>query len=70
VKAEREKFREALFARGFTTAQVATELARRFGLRPRLAWRQAMGWAQWKLVQEYLVAQPWGAPGHVAGLGV
>jgi hypothetical protein len=56
VRAERERVREALLARGCTTAQVAAELVRRFRTRPRLAWRHALGWAQWKLVQEYLAA--------------
>lgn len=58
VKAEREQIRETLFARGCTATQVAMELVRRFGTRPRLAWRHALGWPQWKLVQEYLVANP------------
>ncbi|WP_419707719.1 hypothetical protein [Promicromonospora sp. NFX87] len=58
AKAERERVRESLFARGCTTAQVAVELVRRFRTRPRLAWRHALGWAQWKLVQEYLAANP------------
>ncbi|MGH3916246.1 MAG: hypothetical protein ACRDTC_22990 [Pseudonocardiaceae bacterium] len=38
---------------GCPTAQIAAELARRFGMRPRLAWRHALGWSQWKLAQHY-----------------
>lgn len=58
VKAEREQIRETLFARGCTATQVAMELVRRFGTRPRLAWRHALGWPQWKLVQEYWSPTP------------
>ena len=33
-------------------------MSRRFTLRPRLAWRHALGWPQWKLAQQYNLAHP------------
>ncbi|MGH3823239.1 MAG: helix-turn-helix domain-containing protein [Pseudonocardiaceae bacterium] len=39
-------------------AQIATEMARRFGLRPRVAWRHALGWPQRKLAQRYNTLHP------------
>jgi hypothetical protein len=33
-------------------------MARRFNLRPRVAWRHALGWPQWKLAQQYNTAHP------------
>jgi hypothetical protein len=33
-------------------------MGRRFNLRPRVAWRQALGWPQWKLAQQYNTAHP------------
>ncbi len=43
---------------GCTVSQIATEMARRFNLRPRTAWRHALGWPQWKLAQRYNTAHP------------
>jgi hypothetical protein len=43
---------------GCSAAQIAAEMARRFDLRPRVAWRHALGWTQWKLAQEYNTAHP------------
>ncbi|WP_331722263.1 hypothetical protein [Streptomyces canus] len=40
-------------ALGCSTQQVAVEMSRRFNLRPRAAWRHAIGWTQWKLAFEY-----------------
>jgi len=58
VKQARDQLREELAALGCTQGQVAEEMARRFGLRPRAAWRHAMGWPQWKVVQEFRTANP------------
>ncbi|MGH3934564.1 MAG: hypothetical protein ACRDS1_06240 [Pseudonocardiaceae bacterium] len=33
-------------------------MSRRFNLRPRLAWRHAQGWPQWKVAQAYNAAHP------------
>ncbi|MGH3855045.1 MAG: hypothetical protein ACRDR6_16420 [Pseudonocardiaceae bacterium] len=33
-------------------------MGRRFNLRPRVAWRHALGWPQWKLAQRYNTAHP------------
>ncbi|MGH8920708.1 MAG: hypothetical protein ACRD0H_20640, partial [Actinomycetes bacterium] len=58
TKAHREQVRERMRGYGCTLAQIATELGRRFNLRPRLAWRHARGWAQWKLALEYNTTHP------------
>ncbi|MGH3905081.1 MAG: hypothetical protein ACRDTE_12940 [Pseudonocardiaceae bacterium] len=58
TKAQREQIREQMRSYGCTFAQIAAELGRRFNLRPRLAWRYARGWAQWKLALEYNTAHP------------
>ncbi|MGH3901292.1 MAG: hypothetical protein ACRDTA_24190 [Pseudonocardiaceae bacterium] len=52
-KAQRDQLRERMRGYGCTVAQIATEMARRFDLRPRAAWRHALGWPQWKLAQRY-----------------
>ncbi|MDR7381172.1 hypothetical protein [Promicromonospora iranensis] len=57
-KAERELVRRQLLADGVPFAQIAVEMGRRFGVRPRVAWRYALGWEQWKAVQEYRSADP------------
>ncbi len=58
TKAQREQVRERMRGYGCTAAQIAAELSRRFNLRPRLAWRYALGWAQWKLALEYNTTHP------------
>lgn len=57
-KAERDQLREQMRGYGCTMAQIAAEMGRRFNLRPRLAWRHALGWPQWKLAQQYNTAHP------------
>jgi transcriptional regulator with XRE-family HTH domain/tetratricopeptide (TPR) repeat protein len=46
TKADRDQVRQTLAGFGATPATIATELQRRFGLRPRDAFRQAHGWTQ------------------------
>ena len=58
AKALREQIRQDLFRTGMPARQVAVELATRLHVRPRVAWRYAMGWPQWKLVQEFRSANP------------
>lgn len=41
----RKIFREELLDKGLDYARVAAELAGRYGLRPRPAWREARGWS-------------------------
>jgi hypothetical protein len=41
----RKIFREELLDKGLDYSQVAQELASRYGLRPRPAWREARGWS-------------------------
>ncbi|SDC73964.1 hypothetical protein [Actinokineospora iranica] len=57
-KAERDQLRDRMRALGCSVAQIAAEMSRRFNLRPRAAWRHALGWPQWKLAQEYNTAHP------------
>jgi hypothetical protein len=57
-KAERDQLREQLRGYGCATAQIAQEMMRRFGVRPRTAWRYALGWPQWRLAQEFNRANP------------
>jgi len=57
-KADREALRGELAALGCTPAQMVEEFVRRLGARPRLAWRWAMGWTQWKLAMEFRLANP------------
>lgn len=56
AKAEREQFRRQLVADDVPVPQIALEMGRRFAARPRTAWRYALGWDQWKTVQEYRTA--------------
>ncbi|MGH3808662.1 MAG: hypothetical protein ACRDRU_18950 [Pseudonocardiaceae bacterium] len=58
AKAERDQLRDRMRAWGCPVAQVAAELGRRFNLRPRVAWRHALGWPQWKVAQRYNTAHP------------
>jgi hypothetical protein len=58
AKAERDQLRDRMRALGCSVAQIASEMGRRFNLRPRLAWRLALGWPQWKLAQRYNTAHP------------
>ncbi|GAB3170990.1 hypothetical protein GCM10027059_38470 [Myceligenerans halotolerans] len=58
AKARREQLREHLLSQGLTMRHVASEIAGTFRVRPRTAWRYAMGWPQWKLVQQLRAANP------------
>jgi hypothetical protein len=58
AKAERDRLRDQMRALGCTVGQIAVEMGRRFNLRPRVAWRYALGWPQWKLAQRYNTVHP------------
>jgi tetratricopeptide (TPR) repeat protein len=58
AKAERDCLRDRMRGYGCTVPQIAAEMARRFRLRPRVAWRHALGWPQWKLAQQYNTRHP------------
>ena len=45
LRAEQRALREKMRALGLSHRQIAVEFARRYGLRPRAAWRQAYGWS-------------------------
>lgn len=53
ARAEQEQVRRRLVADGMPVAQIAVEMGRRFGARPRTAWRYALGWKQWEVLQGY-----------------
>jgi hypothetical protein len=58
AKAERDQLRDRMRALGCSVAQIAAEMSRQLRLRPRLAWRLALGWPQWKLAQQYNTIHP------------
>jgi hypothetical protein len=58
AKAERDQLRDRMRDLGCSIPQIAAEMGRRFTLRPRLAWRLALGWQQWKLAQRYNTIHP------------
>jgi hypothetical protein len=58
AKAERDRLRDQMRGLGCTVGQIAAEMGRRFNLRPRVAWRHALGWPQWKVAQRYNTAHP------------
>jgi hypothetical protein len=58
AKARREHLRESLLSQGVALPGVASEIATTFRVRPRVAWRYAMGWPQWKLVQQMRTTNP------------
>lgn len=45
LRAEQRAVRERMRALGLRRRQIAVELGRRYGLRPRAAWRHAYGWS-------------------------
>ncbi|MGH4007523.1 MAG: hypothetical protein ACRDTH_05040 [Pseudonocardiaceae bacterium] len=58
AKAERDRLRDRMRGLGSSIPQIAAEMGRQFNLRPRLAWRHALGWPQWKLAQQYNTVHP------------
>ncbi|MBV9141604.1 MAG: hypothetical protein JO115_11920 [Pseudonocardiales bacterium] len=58
AKAQRDQFRDHLRELGCSIPQIAAEMGRRFNLRPRLAWRLALDWPQWKVAQHYNTIHP------------
>lgn len=58
AKAQREELRRELIGANCSVPQIAAEMAHRFNVRPRVAWRYALGWAQWKVTQEFRVHNP------------
>ncbi|MGH3913477.1 MAG: hypothetical protein ACRDTC_08710 [Pseudonocardiaceae bacterium] len=58
TKAHQQLLREQMRGYGCTVAQIAAEMSRRYNLRPRTAWRHALGWAQWKVAQQYNTHHP------------
>jgi tetratricopeptide (TPR) repeat protein len=58
AKAQRDQLRDRMRALGCAPPQIAAEMGRRFKLRPRVAWRHALGWPQWKVAQQYNTLHP------------
>ncbi len=52
-RAASARLRCDLLREGFTVAEIAREISATFDIRPRTAWRWALDWPQWRLVQEY-----------------
>lgn len=57
-KAARDELRARLAAEDRSIAEIAVQMQRAFGDRPRRAWRAALGWPQWKAVQQYRTVNP------------
>src|SRR5260370_1283590 len=53
IKAEQRKLREQMRGLGMSHAEIAAELARRYKLRPRAAWRTAFGWTLEEAAERY-----------------
>jgi tetratricopeptide (TPR) repeat protein len=52
LRAEQRVLREKMRALGMSHRQIAVEFARRYGLRPRAAWRHAYGWSQTEAAEQ------------------
>jgi transcriptional regulator with XRE-family HTH domain len=52
-KSDRDELRRSMQASGHTTEQIANEMMRLWGYRPRAAWRHAHGWGQTEVAARY-----------------
>jgi hypothetical protein len=52
LRAEQRALRDRMRAAGMSHRQIAVEFARRYGLRPRAAWRNAYGWSQTEAAEQ------------------
>jgi hypothetical protein len=52
-KKQRDQLRAAMHDQGCTPEQITAEMARRFGFRPRQAWRHTHGWTQDEVAAAY-----------------
>jgi tetratricopeptide (TPR) repeat protein len=52
-KPDRDELRRLMQAQGCTLEQIANEMARSYGFRPRTAWRHAHGWGQVEAAARY-----------------
>jgi len=52
LRAEQRALREKMRALGMSHRQIAVEFARRYQLRPRAAWRHALGWSQTEAAEQ------------------
>ncbi len=68
IKAEQRKLREQMRGLGMSHAEIAAELARRYKLRPRAAWRTAFGWTLEEAAERYNALRGKGAPEARAAL--
>ena len=57
-KTERDEVRGYMLELGCPVERIAVEMAQRFGARPRLAWRYALGWTQVQLAHRYNRSNP------------
>ena len=53
TKKQRDQLRAAMHDQGCTPEQITAEMARRFGFRPRQAWRHTHGWTQDEVAAAY-----------------
>ncbi len=68
VRAEQRKLREQMRGLGMSRGEIAAEMARRYQLRPRAAWRIAWGWTLDEAAERYNALRAKGAPQAVTSL--
>ena len=52
LRTEQRALRDRMRAAGMSHQQIAVEFVRRYGLRPRAAWRNAHGWSQTEAAEQ------------------
>jgi hypothetical protein len=57
-KAERDSLRQEMLVGGCSLELIATEMERRWGFRPREAYRHAHGWSQDEVAARYSTGAP------------
>ncbi len=68
VRAEQRKLRDRMRGLGMSHAEIAAELARRYKLRPRAAWRTTFGWTLDEAAERYNALRGKGDPDACAAL--
>ncbi len=68
LRAQQRRLREQMRGLGMSYAEIAAEMARRYKLRPRAAWRIAWGWTLEEAAGRYNALRARGAPEAVTSL--
>ena len=67
-RAGQRKLREQMLGLGMSRAEIAAEMARQYGFRPRAAWRTAWGWTLEEAAERFNVVRAAGAGEAVTAL--